>query len=388
MALVYLVSSPGKMLVFGDATEAPNVLPEGTVFIEADTGVIRRRGTSGWTNTNVPGGGAVWGSVTGLLANQGDLQAALNGKAASNHDHDVNYAALGHNHDLAYDAFGAAATALALSQPVSANLSEYATVNPTVAGLALLDDSDAAMQRTTLGLGALATLATIGTSQIDNDAVTFAKLQNVTDARLLGRSAGSSGDAQEITVGSGLNLASGSLTATGGGGGDVVFTGTPGNIAVNSTSDVTIVTRDVTGVAAGDQLFVDAWFTISNNSTATRVYTITLDFDAAFDIEHASGACATSATLEHWFHVQGCLSVRSNILSYAMTESRNQLAAGLASGGDTTMAATHLEAKGWGTTILDLTGTVTVALKVRSANATAVQTLRLHGFTIRKVTPT
>lgn len=48
---------------------------------------------------------------------------------------------------------------------------------------------------------------------IANDAVTFAKFQNITDNRLLGRSAGSGGDMQEITVGSGLSLSGGSLTA-------------------------------------------------------------------------------------------------------------------------------------------------------------------------------
>jgi hypothetical protein len=37
-------------------------------------------------------------------------------------------------------------------QPASANLDEYAAVNPTAAGLALLDDADAAAQRATLGL--------------------------------------------------------------------------------------------------------------------------------------------------------------------------------------------------------------------------------------------
>src|SRR6185369_14508945 len=48
---------------------------------------------------------------------------------------------------------------------------------------------------------------------IANDAVTFAKFQNITDARLLGRSAGSDGDMQHITVGSGLLLSSGALSA-------------------------------------------------------------------------------------------------------------------------------------------------------------------------------
>lgn len=42
-------------------------------------------------------------------------------------------------------------------QAYSANLAEYAAVNPTPVGLALLDDADVAAQRTTLGLGTLAT---------------------------------------------------------------------------------------------------------------------------------------------------------------------------------------------------------------------------------------
>ena len=42
-------------------------------------------------------------------------------------------------------------------QAFSANLDEYAAVNPTAAGLALLDDADAAAARASLGLGSLAT---------------------------------------------------------------------------------------------------------------------------------------------------------------------------------------------------------------------------------------
>lgn len=55
-------------------------------------------------------------------------------------------------------AAGVVGTALVLAaigttvQAFSANLSEYAAVNPTAAGLALLDDADAAAQRVTLGL--------------------------------------------------------------------------------------------------------------------------------------------------------------------------------------------------------------------------------------------
>lgn len=63
--------------------------------------------------------------------------------------------------------------------------------------------------------GDITVSGTGATWTIDNDAVTYAKIQNVTDARLLGRSAGTNGDVQEITVGAGLSLAAGSLTATG-----------------------------------------------------------------------------------------------------------------------------------------------------------------------------
>ena len=51
-----------------------------------------------------------------------------------------------------------------------------------------------------VGLGALATLSTVGTSQIDNDSVTFTKTQNIATARLLGRTTAGSGDIEELTA--------------------------------------------------------------------------------------------------------------------------------------------------------------------------------------------
>ena len=69
----------------------------------------------------------------------------------------------------------------------------------TTAGRALVDDADAAAQRTTLGLGTLATASTVATANITDDAVTYAKIQNVSATdRLLGRSAAGSGDVEEI----------------------------------------------------------------------------------------------------------------------------------------------------------------------------------------------
>ena len=54
--------------------------------------------------------------------------------------------------------------------------------------------------------------AAVTTAKIADSNVTYAKIQNVADARLLGRSQGAAGVVQELTVGSGLTLSGGALT--------------------------------------------------------------------------------------------------------------------------------------------------------------------------------
>jgi hypothetical protein len=77
---------------------------------------------------------------------------------------------------------------------------------------------DAAAARTALALGALATKSTVATADIDNDAVTYAKVQNVSAAdKLLGRgNGGGAGDVQEITLGTNLSMSGTTLNAAGG----------------------------------------------------------------------------------------------------------------------------------------------------------------------------
>jgi hypothetical protein len=79
-----------------------------------------------------------------------------------------------------------------------------------------------------------------GTWTIDNDTVTYAKMQNVSASkRLLGRYGTGAGDVQEITIGDGLNLSSGGeLTSSGGTGlqSRTTASGTLSNLVNNNSA--------------------------------------------------------------------------------------------------------------------------------------------------------
>jgi hypothetical protein len=84
---------------------------------------------------------------------------------------------------------------------------------------------------------------------VDNDAVTYAKIQNVSaTSRLLGRASSGAGDVEEITIGSGLSLSGTTLSASGGGG----SLGAP-TFVVTKTADETITNS--TTLQQDDHLF-------------------------------------------------------------------------------------------------------------------------------------
>lgn len=78
-------------------------------------------------------------------------------------------------------------------------------------------------------------------AEVIDDSITFAKIQNITDNRLLGRSSGSSGDMMEILVGTGLSLSAGTLSST-----ITQYTDEMAQDAIGAMVDATLVYVDAT----------------------------------------------------------------------------------------------------------------------------------------------
>jgi hypothetical protein len=79
------------------------------------------------------------------------------------------------------------------------------------------------------------------TAEISDGIITYAKIQNVANARLLGNSSGGAGAPMEITIGTGLTLAGGELSNSLDLSGYVPYTGATGDVDLG-TNDLTVRT--------------------------------------------------------------------------------------------------------------------------------------------------
>lgn len=142
---------------------------------------------------------------------------------------------------------------------LSAGAGDVQEIACTAFGRSFIDDADAAAGRTTLGLAAFALVAALtgpvtsdaaGATAITNDAVTYAKIQNVTTDRLLGRDTAGSGDVEELTVTGGLEF-----TGTG-----IQRSALTGDVTASAGSNATTIANDavtyakIQNVSATDKL--------------------------------------------------------------------------------------------------------------------------------------
>lgn len=86
--------------------------------------------------------------------------------------------------------------------------------------------------------------AQVATAMVTDAAITYAKIQNVTSGRLLGRSTAGAGAVEEITIGSGLTLSAGTLSASGGGSGTVT------NVSVTTANGISGTVTNATTTPA------------------------------------------------------------------------------------------------------------------------------------------
>lgn len=119
------------------------------------------------------------------------------------------------NRPAPIDGLAALATTLGAVEQTSANTFDIRAIGDA-SGPSLVTFTQATdlFQAKASILSTISTDGGVATGSLVNDAVTFAKMQNIATARLLGRTTASSGDIEEITVGAGLTLSGGQLSSS------------------------------------------------------------------------------------------------------------------------------------------------------------------------------
>lgn len=168
----------------GNVEEIPLTAAGRALLDDADAATQRNTlglGTFATQNANnvaITGGTITGGTITGIT----DLAVADGGTGAS--DAATARSNLGITIGTNVQAYDAGLSSIAgltttTDQTIyTTSADTYAVTGLTAAGRALIDDASAADQRTTLGLGSVATANQVSTAQIQDDAVTAAKLAN------------------------------------------------------------------------------------------------------------------------------------------------------------------------------------------------------------------
>lgn len=224
------------------------------------------------------------------------------------------------------------------------------------------------------------TLSNITGSSISANTITFGNFQQISTTTLLGRSTAGNGNVEQITVGSGLSLAGGILSTTGGGG-----TGTVTSVTVSGANGIGVTGSPITtsgtiSLSLGNitPSSVNASGTISgSNLTGTNTGNVTL---AGENYLSLSGQQITANAINlSGTNVTGTLAAaRFPALTGDVTTSAGSLATTLATvnsnvgtfGNTTTIPVITVNGKGLVTAVT--TATVSVSVSAGSLTGTTL----------------
>lgn len=229
--------------------------------------------------------------------------------------------------------------------------------------------------RALLGLlllaGAIYALAQgITSNQIRDGAITTPKIANgaVTIAKI-----GASGTPNSTTFLRG----DGSWAAPpGGGGGPTIYSNAPNSdIAINSTSNVNLVSRSV-DISAGTTVLLEVWYTIINNSGATATYTYRCSI-GGITVDAADSTTHAASSTNRAVHYTVC---RFSISSTTLTRIALQNERSAPGASNTGLTGAQAGRYAWQASASNLTGTQTVAMSIRSSSTTVTQTATVESW--------
>lgn len=277
-----------------DITGLVSALAGKQATLVSGTNIKTVNGTSLLGSGNVSISGGTWGGITGTLSDQSDLQAALDAKQAADADL-TTYAGITPSANvqtlLGAANYAAFKTLLSLNNVENTAISTWTgSTNITTLGTI----AAGTWNGTAIGDSYISSAATWN-AKVSTGAITGSGLTMAT-ARLLGRSTASTGAVEEISIGSGLSLSGGTLSATGGGGGGAwsALTDPSGNLALNLATYSTTWTVNDSATNA-----VSTPFVIGHNTSGTAA----AGFGTAikFQLESSTTADQDAASLRTYW---------------------------------------------------------------------------------------
>lgn len=287
---------------------------QGDILYHDGSNIVRlAAGTSGhFLKTNGAGANPAWAAPAGASladGDYGDVTVSSSGTVITIDNSAVTLAKIAN----------AAANSKLLGSGASGSGSAYAEIT-LGSGLSMTGTT---LSATGVGLtdgdkGDVTVSSSGATWTIDNDVVTYAKMQDVSAAsKLLGRGDSGSGDVQEITLGSGLSMSGTTLSASGGGSGKPFLLFRPidnepptSNFATldtrnnrpvldfdDTTQEAAIFTGVLASAYASGGLTIDVYVAMTSATSGTVGFDVAIERTDASSLDIDADSFATAQTI-------------------------------------------------------------------------------------------